>query len=171
MEFSAGSQLLEGADTDLKTIPFDHHGVIAPVCKDLQIFDRIDCLLPGHDARVVCPGRAVVALILNSLGFTNRRLYLTPQYFASKPVECLLEAPIQARTSMTIHWGMALDDLSDYGFSRLFCTVAFGLTLDRPAQESGNGNEMVPQYQVDGWFAPKKGASPVQVKTYPNRNP
>jgi transposase len=126
----AGFQMLEVADTDLKTFPFDHHGLIAAVCKDLQIADRIDRLLPVHDARVVSPGRAVVALILNGLGFTNRRLYLTPQFFASKPVERLLEAPIQAQDLNDYTLGHALDDLSDYGVSRLFGTVAFGIALD-----------------------------------------
>jgi Domain of unknown function (DUF4277) len=78
--------MLEVADTDLKTFPLDHHALTAAVCKDLRIAERIDHLLLVHDARVVSPGRAVVALILNGLGFTNRRLYLTPQFFASKPL-------------------------------------------------------------------------------------
>jgi transposase len=122
--------MLEVADSDLKTFPFDHHGLIAAVCKDLQIADRIDQLLPVHDARIVSPGRAVVALILNGLGFTNRRLYLTPQFFASKPVERLLDAPIQAQDLNDYALGHALDDLSAYGVSRLFGTVAFGIALD-----------------------------------------
>jgi transposase len=126
----AGYPMLEVADSNLKTFPLDHHGLIAAVCKDLQIADRIDQLLPVHDARVVSPGRAVVALILNGLGFTNRRLYLTPQFFASKPVERLLDAPIQAQDLNDYALGHALDDLSAYGVSRLFGTVAFGIALD-----------------------------------------
>lgn len=122
--------MLEVADTDLKTFPLDHHGLIAAVCKDLRIADRIDQLLPVHDARVVSPGRAVVALILNGLGFTNRRLYLTPQFFASKPVERLLDVPIQAQDLNDYALGHALDDLSAYGVSQLFGTVAFGIALD-----------------------------------------
>jgi transposase len=122
--------MLEVADTDLRTFPLDHHGLVAAVCKDLRIADRIDQLLPVHDARVLSPGRAVVALILNGLGFTNRRLYLTPQFFASKPVEHLLDAPIQAQDLNDYALGHALDDLSAYGVSRLFGTVAFGIALD-----------------------------------------
>ena len=61
--------MLEVADLDLKTFPLDQHGLIAAVCKDLQVAERIDSLLPVHEARVVSPGRAVVALILNGLGF------------------------------------------------------------------------------------------------------
>ncbi|HKP98038.1 MAG TPA: IS1634 family transposase [Fibrobacteria bacterium] len=122
--------MLEIADTELKTYPFDHHGLIAAVCKDLRIAQRIDNLLPVHADRVVSPGRTVVALILNGLGFTNRRLYLTPQFFASKPVERLLDAPIQARDLNDHTLGHALDDLSAYGVSRLFGTVAFGIALE-----------------------------------------
>lgn len=122
--------MLEIADTDLKTYPFDHHGLIAAVCKDLRIAERIDTLLPVHDARVVSPGRAVVALILNGLGFTNRRLYLTPQFFASKPVELLLDAPISAQDLNDHALGHALDDISDYGASSLFGTVAFGIAIE-----------------------------------------
>jgi transposase len=122
--------MLEVADTELKTYPLDHHGLIASVCKDLRIAERIDSLLPVHEARVVSPGRAVVALILNGLGFTNRRLYLTPQFFASKPVERLLDAPISAQDLNDYTLGHALDDLSHYGVSRLFGTVAFGIALD-----------------------------------------
>ena len=61
--------MLEVPDSDLKTFPLDHHGLIAAVCKDLQVAERIDSLLPVHEARVVSLGRAVVALILNGLGF------------------------------------------------------------------------------------------------------
>lgn len=108
--------MLEDADTDLKTFPLDHHALIAAVCKDLRIADRIDQLLPVHDARVVSPGRAVVALILNGLGFTNRRLYLTPQFFASKPVERLLDAPISAQDLNDYALGHALDGGAVGGF-------------------------------------------------------
>jgi transposase len=122
--------MLELADSQLKTYPFDHHGLIAAVCRDLRIAERIDSVLPVHADRIVSPGRAVVALILNGLGFTNRRLYLTPQFFASKPVERLLGAPIKASDLNDHTLGHALDDLSAYGVSQLFGQVAFGIALE-----------------------------------------
>ncbi len=122
--------MLEIASSDLQSFPFDHHGLIASVCKDLKIAERIDALLPVHEDRVVSPGTAVVALILNGLGFTNRRLYLTPQFFASKPVERLLDAPIAAEDLNDYTLGHALDDIAAYGVSRLFGSVAFGIALD-----------------------------------------
>ncbi len=38
----------------------------------------------------------LVAMLLNGLGFTNRRLYLTSQFFESKPTEVLLGEDIKA---------------------------------------------------------------------------
>jgi len=122
--------MLEVAGAELKTFPLDHHGLIAAVCKDLKIADRIDALLPVHEKRVVSPGRAAVALILNGLGFTNRRLYLTPQFFASKPVTRLLDAPLEAQDLNDSTLGHALDEMSAYGVSRLFGSVAFGIALE-----------------------------------------
>ena len=37
-----------------------------------------------------------MAMILNGLGFSNRQLYLVPQYFENKPVEHLLGEGITA---------------------------------------------------------------------------
>ena len=122
--------MLEIASSELQSFPFDHHGLIASVCKDLKIAERINALLPVHEDRVVSPGHAVVALILNGLGFTNRRLYLTPQFFAGKPVERLLDAPIKAQDLNDYALGHALDDIATYGVSRLFGAVAFGIALD-----------------------------------------
>ena len=51
----------------------------------------------GGGKRIVSYGKACVAMVLNGLGFTNRRLYLTPQFFESKPVATLLGAGIEAR--------------------------------------------------------------------------
>ena len=122
--------MLETASSEIQSFPFDHHGLIASVCKDLKIAERINALLPVHKDRVVSPGHAVVALILNGLGFTNRRLYLTPQFFASKVVELLLGVPLKAQDLNDYTLGHALDDIAAYGVSRLFGTVAFGIALD-----------------------------------------
>ena len=122
--------MLEVASDEIQTLPMDHHGLVAAVCKDLRIAERIDACLGVHDKRIVSPGQSVVAMILNGLGFTNRRLYLTPQFFESKPVERLLDAPIQAKDLNDHTLGHTLDEISDYGVSNLFATVAFGVALE-----------------------------------------
>ncbi len=39
--------------------------------------------------RKVSVGEAVSAMVLNALGFVSRPLYLTPEFFANKPVDLL----------------------------------------------------------------------------------
>ena len=122
--------MLEIADNTLQSFPLDHHGLIASVCLDLKIAERIDSFLTVHEKRTVSPGQAVVAMILNGLGFTNRRLYLTPQFFASKAVERLFDAPISAKDLNDYTLGHTLDQISEYGVSNLFAQVAFGIALE-----------------------------------------
>lgn len=122
--------MLEVAGDSVKTFPMDHHGLIASVCKDLKIAERVNACLDVHENRIVSPGHAVVAMILNGLGFTNRRLYLTPQFFESKPVERLLGVPVQATDLNDYTLGHTLDEISKYGASTLFGTVAFGIAME-----------------------------------------
>jgi transposase len=103
---------------------------VAAVCHDLQIAGRIDQRLEVDSQRIVSPGQAVVAMLLNGLGLTNRRLYLTHQFFETKPVGRLLNASIEAKDITDYTLGNALDNISDYGVSQLFGEVAFDIALD-----------------------------------------
>lgn len=69
-------------------------------------------------------------MILNGLGFTNRRLYLTPQFFESKPVERLLGGKISSHHLDDNALGKALDEMYEYGTSRLFGEIAFEVALE-----------------------------------------
>jgi len=64
------------------------------------------------------------------MGFTNRRLYLTNQFFASKPIQQLLDAPIKASDLSDYTLGHTLDEVAEYGVTDLFAKVAFGIALD-----------------------------------------
>jgi transposase len=54
-------------------------------------------------------------MILNGLGFTGRRLYLTPQFFEGKPLERLLGEGILAKHLNDDALGDALDAIAAYG--------------------------------------------------------
>jgi len=73
----------------------DHLGVVAGVCEEIGLAAYLD-RLAGETNHHVSMGTATVAMILNGLGFSNRRLYLVPQFFANKPVEHLLGSGIEA---------------------------------------------------------------------------
>jgi transposase len=73
----------------------DHLGIVAGVCDEIGLVDYFDRQDTHWHARVSL-GQAVKAMVLNGLGFSNRRLYLFPQFFANKPVEELLGPGITA---------------------------------------------------------------------------
>ena len=117
---------MEIAGDEIQSQAMDHHGLVAAVCRDLGLQEKLDAKLGAPDARrVVSAGTAVVAMILNGLGFTNRRLYLTAQFFANKPVEKLLGPGVRAEALTAHTLGQALDEIAAYGSSALFAEVAF----------------------------------------------
>lgn len=73
----------------------DHLGIVAGICQEVGLAAWLDALAPTQQ-RVVSYGTATVAMILNGLGFSNRQLYLVPQFFENKPVAHLLGADISA---------------------------------------------------------------------------
>jgi len=116
---------------EIKTAALDHIGLVAATCKDLDIGNRINNRLNGHDPRrVVSAGTAVVAMILNGLGFTNRRLYLTHQFFKDKPVDRLLGESLKAEDITDSTLGKALDEIADYGPTQLFGEVAYEIAME-----------------------------------------
>lgn len=144
----------------------DHHGLVAAVCHDLGIASKINALLgPKHDQRVVSAGTSVVAMILNGLGFTNHRLYLTPQFFENKPVERLLGESIEA-PSLTDHTlGQTLDEIAAHGSSRLFATVAFDIALEQDLL-SAHSHLDTSTLSVQGAYANSKAGDSAPHLTY-----
>ena len=79
------------APTNYKTHILDHLGLVAGLCDELGIDQIIDSLIPqDFEQRTVSIGKAVKAMVINGLGFTQRALYLTPDFFRSKSVERLI---------------------------------------------------------------------------------
>src|SRR6266480_694109 len=72
----------------------------------------------------VSVGTATAAMILNGLGFSNRQLYLVPQYFANKPIEHLLGAGISADMLNDDCLGRTLDWLYAHDPTKLFAGIA-----------------------------------------------
>lgn len=122
----------------IQTAALDHLGLVAAVCQDLKIAQRIDDRLHCDHQRKVSPGMAVVAMILNGLGFTNRRLYLTHQFFESKAIERLLGADLEAKDITDYTLAHTLDDIAEYGASKLFAEVAFGVAMDNNLLKNTN---------------------------------
>jgi transposase len=101
----------------------DHLGIVAGVCQEIGLAAWLDAQDPGNRQRVSV-GTATVAMILNGLGFSNRQLYLVPQYFANKPIEHLLGAGISADMLNDDCLGRTLDWLYAHDPTKLFAGIA-----------------------------------------------
>jgi transposase len=101
----------------------DHLGIVAGICREIGLAEYLD-QLAGPSQQQVSVGTATMAMILNGLGFSNRRLYLVAQFFASKPVEHLLGPGITAEMLHDDCLGRTLDWLYDHDATALFAGVA-----------------------------------------------
>ncbi len=102
----------------------DHLGVVTGVMRDLKISQLIDDLVGTDSQEEITTGEAVVAMILNGLGFSDRPLMLTPQFFENKPLRLLFCKDVEAETFNRYKLGRALDTIYDYGCQALFSKVA-----------------------------------------------
>jgi transposase len=115
---------------------FNHLGIVAEVCREIGVADWLDAQDPDN-RQYVSVGTATVALVLNGLGFSNRRLYLVPRFFADKPVEHLLGPGIMAEDLNDDCLGRTLDWLYAHDVTRLFAGLAmrarraFGVEVER----------------------------------------
>ena len=101
----------------------DHLGIVAGVCQEIGVAGWLDAQEPGNRQQVSV-GTATVAMILNGLGFSNRQLYLVPQFFANKPIEHLLGAGITAEMLNDDCLGRTLDWLYAHDLTKLFAGIA-----------------------------------------------
>lgn len=155
--------MYEVAEEDVKTQTLDHHGLVAAVSQDLGIAKKIDERLGPCDARrVVSPGTAVVAMILNGLGFTNRRLYLTHQFFENKPTEQLLGADVKASDLTDYTLGHALDEISNYGSSKLFGEIAFDIAMGHDLLGMNNHLDTT-SFSVHGQYEKEDSAEVIEI--------
>ena len=101
-----------------------HLGLIAGMCDDLDLVSLLDTLIPCTSAeRKISTGLCVKALLMNCLGFTSRRLYLTPEFFSDKPIAHLLGEGITADCLNDDRLGRCLDDLYSFGLTKLFSII------------------------------------------------
>jgi len=107
-------------------------------------------------------GTATVAMILNGLGFSNRQLYLVPQYFENNPVEYLLGEGITADLLNDDCLGRTLDWLYEQDVTTLFA----GLALQARRRFSIQAQYLhrdTTSFSVSGDYATKEEGDPVPL--------
>src|SRR4029453_16951965 len=105
----------------------DHFGLIASVIKDVGLISMIDARLIPDQQEEITPGEAVAGMILNGLGFGNRPLALTAQFFANKPLDLLFRAGVEAEMFNRFKLGRTLDEVHGYGCDLLFSELALAV--------------------------------------------
>ena len=95
--------------------------------KDLGIIQMLDVRLRVHEQEEITTGEAVAGMILNGLGFSNRPLSLTPQFFANTPLDLLFRQGVTAEMFNRFKLGRTLDEAYDYGCALLLSELALGV--------------------------------------------
>src|SRR5215813_1657677 len=135
-----------------------HLGLVAEVCREIGVAEWLDQQEPGN-RQLVSVGTATVALVLNGLGLSNRRLYLVPQFYDDKPVEHLLGPGIMAQDLNDDSLGRTLDWLYEHDVTRLFAGLAlrarraFGI-------EAGRLHADTTSFSVHGQYASTAADAP-----------
>ncbi len=101
----------------------DHLGIVAGVCREIGLVKWLD-QQAGERRNLVSIGTATMAMVLNGLGFSNRQLYLVPQFFMNKPVEHLLGEGISADMLNDDCLGRTLDWIAEHDPTMLFAGIA-----------------------------------------------
>ena len=102
----------------------DHLGLIACMIKDFGLIRMIDARLVPDEQEEITPGEAVAGMILNGLGFANRPLSLTPQFFTNKPLDLLFRPGVRAEMFNRFKLGRTLDAIHAYGCDLLLSELA-----------------------------------------------
>ena len=105
----------------------DHLGLMASVINDLGLVSMIDARLKPDEQEAITPGEAIKGMILNGLGFANRPLSLTPQFFAGKPLDLLFRPGVEASMFNRFKLGRTLDEVNVYGCDLLFSEMALAV--------------------------------------------
>jgi transposase len=111
----------------LRVERLDHLGLIASVITDLRLIEMIDARLIPDEQEEITPGEAMAGMILNGLGFTNRPLSLTPQFFANTPLDLLFREGVQAEMFNRFKLGRTLEEVYVYGGDLLCSALALAV--------------------------------------------
>jgi len=105
----------------------DHLGIVAGVIHDLGIIEMIDSRIEPDEREEISTGEAIAGMILNGLGFSNRPISLTPQFFENKPMALLFRNGVSADSFNRFKLGRSLDDAFSYGCDMLFSEIALSV--------------------------------------------
>ena len=111
----------------VKVERIDHLGIVAGVIQDLGIIEMIDSRITPDEREEITTGEAIAGMIINGLGFSDRPMSLTPQFFEGKALDILIREGITPDMLNRFKLGRSLDDVFSYGCDLLFSEIALGV--------------------------------------------
>lgn len=102
----------------------DHLGIVAGVCHEIGLVEEIDKLVGTKDKQIVTTGEAVMAMVINALGFVNRPLYLFPEFMRNKPTELFFREELKPEDFNDDTIGRTLERLYENDPTKIFMHIA-----------------------------------------------
>src|SRR5438034_2248672 len=148
--------------TSVRVERLDHLGLIASTIKDLGLIDMIDARLAPDEQEVLTPGEAVAGMILNGLGFANKPLTLTPQFFANKPLDLLFRQGVRAEMFNRFKLGRTLDELHTYGCDLLFSELALTVCAQESIEQRFHHLDTT-SFSLSGDYVPESDEHAIRI--------
>jgi transposase len=116
----------EGAWNGMKlsTLSLDHLGLVAGIFDELNISEVIDDAIPKTRDYKLPHSAIIKGLVINGLGFRERRLYIYPTYFKDLALEKLFGSGISPEDFNEDSVGRTLDRINRFGSTKLFNLIA-----------------------------------------------
>lgn len=144
----------------------DHLGLIAAFCHEIGLPKMIDAVIPKYSEHNVSHGDAVLAMLLNGLGFHSRTLHMFSDFFETKPVAKLLAKDIEAQHLTDDVLGRTLDALYEADVSLIYQVIAERV-VDKLGLTSDSVHLDITSFHVDGEYVQEEDTSAIKlVKGY-----
>jgi len=140
----------------------DHLGLIAAVINDLGLVSIIDARLTPDEQEAITPGEAIKGMILNGLGFANRPLSLTPQFFANKPLDLLFRPGVEAAMFNRFKLGRTLDEVDTYGCELFFSEIALAVCQQEAIDQRLNHLDTT-RFALSGEYSPESDEQAIAI--------
>ena len=119
-------------DLSIDTKNIGHLGIITSLFQEYKIIDIIDSLLPKEsNNQNVTHGEIILAMVMQGLGFSNQRLYLTSEFFSHVAMENLFKPGVKPEHFNASTISRTLDAIYNYGSRRFFMDVASKIIMGK----------------------------------------
>ncbi len=107
-----------------------HLGIIAAIFTKYKIIEKIDSLLPkSSNHKTITHGQAILAMVMQGLGFSNQRLYLSSEFLSHVAMVELFGEDAKPEYFNSATLGRTLDAIYNYGATRFFTDSCLGIVL------------------------------------------